>query len=113
MEDLLKRFLENYQEGHKDGDYIETKDVEYSIMKLKENVLSVNQREIRSGILLSIDGVKLENNMTFTLENKENKDYSHLIDMSKILDCSDEMFKNYLEEFKSTEKLNWSFVSVE
>ncbi len=113
MEDLLKRFLENYQDGHKDGDYIEIKDVECSIFDLIKNVLSVNKREIRSGILLSIEGVKLENNMTFTLENKENNDYSHLIDMSKILDCSEEMFKNYLEEFKSTEKSNWNFVSIE
>lgn len=107
MKDLLQRFLENYQKGHKDGDYIEIKDVECSIMDLIDNVLSVNQREIRSGILLSIEGVKLNDNMTFTFENKENKDYSHLIDMSKILDCTDEMFKNYLEEFKSTEKNNW------
>lgn len=103
MEELLKIFLENHLDKH----------TYPMVAELSKNVLSVNQREIRSGILLSIEGVKLEKNMTFTLENRENKDYSHLIDMSEILDCSEEMFKNYLEEFKATEKSNWIFISIE
>jgi hypothetical protein len=74
-----------------------------------EDYKIVYQRQIRSEVLLSIEGVKWEDNMLFTLESLDNTDYSHSIDAKKILDCSREQFENYLSEFKSTEKSNWLF----
>jgi hypothetical protein len=69
----------------------------------------VYQRQIRAEILLSIEGVKWEDNMLFTLKSLDNIDYSHSIDAKEILDCEREQFEKYLAEFKSTEKSNWLF----
>ena len=66
----------------------------------------VKQRRNRELILLQIDGVKSNPNMTFTLENKENADFSNVIDFKQILDCDEIQFKSYLEEFNCTAQCN-------
>ena len=66
----------------------------------------IYQRTVRTEILLSITGVSLNNNMTFTLTDETNNDFSLIIDAKKILDCEDDQFGNYLDEFKTTEKIN-------
>ena len=85
----------------------EQEEFENRFSKWWEDYKIVYQRQIRSEVLLSIKGVKLEDNMLFTLESLDNIDYSHSIDAEEILDCSREQFENYLAEFKSTEKSNW------
>ena len=66
----------------------------------------VEQRRQRELILLQIDGVKHNDNMTFTLENKENIDFSNIIDTKDILDCDEKQFKAYLDEFICTAQCN-------
>lgn len=80
---------------------------EKRFLKWWEDYKIVYQRKIRAEVLLSIDGVKWEDNMLFTLKSLDNIDNSHSIDAKEILDCNYEQFKNYLDEFKSTEKSNW------
>ncbi len=67
----------------------------------------VFQREKREAILLSITGVKRNDNQTFTLENVTYDYMSNVIDVKEILDCSEERFMGYFEEFKETERLNY------
>lgn len=65
------------------------------------------QRQQREAVLLSIKGVKREDNQTFTLENLEYPHTSHIVDVKEILDCSDAVFLDtYLQEFKDTEREN-------
>jgi hypothetical protein len=84
-------------------------ELENRFSKWWEDYKIVYQRQIRSEVLLSIEGVKWEDNMLFTLKSLDNIDYSHSIDAKEILDCSREQFEKYLAEFKSTEKINWLF----
>jgi len=88
---------------------LQQEEFENRFSKWWEDYKIVYQRQIRSEVLLSIDGVKWEDNMLFTLQSLDNIDYSHSIDAKEILDCIDGQFQNYLAEFKSTEKSNWLF----
>lgn len=70
----------------------------------------VKQRNEREIILLKIDGVKFNDNMTFTLKDLENEDYSCMIDAKEILDCDEDKFNGYLSEFKTTESNNAKYL---
>ena len=69
----------------------------------------VKQRKEREIELLNIDGVKSNPNNTFTLTNDENTDFSHVIDFKDILDCDDEKFKSYKDEFLATAESNKAY----
>ena len=69
----------------------------------------VKQRKAREIELLNIDGVKSNPNNTFTLTNDENTDFSHVIDFKDILDCDDEKFKSYKDEFLATAEFNKAY----
>lgn len=70
----------------------------------------IKQRKERERILLSIEGVKGNPNMTFSLECLEHPHTSNLIDRAKILDCDKKQFNNYLLEFQSTAECNAEFL---
>lgn len=69
----------------------------------------VKQRKEREIELLNIDGVKSNPNNTFTLTDEENPDFSNVIDFKDILDCDDDKFKSYKDEFLATAESNKAY----
>lgn len=69
----------------------------------------VKQRKEREIELLNIDGVKSNPNNTFTLMNEENPDFSNVVDFKDILDCDDEKFQSYKDEFLATANGNKAY----
>ena len=101
-DEMFNIFLAGIEKEHNDRIEAEQKAEADRI----ENERIFEQRRSRELILLQIDGVKRNNNMTFTLENKENPDFSNIIDVKSILDCDDVKFKSYLDEFICTAECN-------
>jgi hypothetical protein len=67
--------------------------------------------EDRQKALLSLPGVVRDmEDDKFKLLCLENQDYSNMIEVQQIFDCSDEQFNNYLQEFQSTVEMNVQFV---
>jgi hypothetical protein len=104
--------FDDYLLGKKTRFENEEKEREAEALRIKQNRIDTDRRTSRELILLNIEGVKRNNNnMTYTLKCIENEDFSNVIDMSEILDCSDEQFKKYLDEFISTRDENEKFIN--
>src|SRR5690606_23177474 len=70
----------------------------------------VKQRETRSRMLINIDGVKENDNMTFTLKNMLDEKMSNVVDAKDVLDSDEKTFQKYFLEFKCTEEDNTTYI---
>lgn len=69
----------------------------------------VKQRKEREIELLSIDGVRVNPNNTFSLTDEENADFSCLIDFKEILDCDVETYQKLKGDFIAVAESNKAY----